>query len=88
MGFLKEVRARGSRFPLELDSNGSPCGKWASQFISYLGVCVRAHAPITMKTWRHVNDQLKANMWDDVKVTLSMSFFSCVILYLYFYVVS
>ncbi|XP_074274291.1 uncharacterized protein LOC141598502 [Silene latifolia] len=63
---LTLLRDQGIKLTVDFDDDGEPIGKNGAKYTSYVGLLGRAKVPITIKTWKDVEEDLKVKIWEDV----------------------
>ncbi|XP_074299535.1 uncharacterized protein LOC141630659 [Silene latifolia] len=63
---LTTLRDQGKKLKVEFDSDGEPIEKIGAKYTSYVGLLGRSKVLITICTWKHVGEELKLKIWDEV----------------------
>lgn len=53
---------------VEVNKNGLPVSANATKLGHKKGALVRTHVPISFKTWKHVHQKYKDDVWNELKV--------------------
>lgn len=61
-------KARGKKFKIRYNEFGVPIGNTRKTLQSYIGMLARTMIPIDISNWTKVDADVKAKLWDDVKV--------------------
>lgn len=61
-------KVRGKKFKVTCNELGAPNGSNRPKLASYVGMLARTMIPIHIRSWPHVEPELKSKLWLDVQV--------------------
>jgi len=68
---LKDItkdRIEGKLLPIEFDRNWNPTGEHRTKYVSFVSLLARNKPSITYLTWDAVDDRVKNQIWDTIRV--------------------
>ena len=67
----KEVRATSGKKPKVdiLEEDNRAIGKWSSSYSREIGIILHQDAPLRVKSWMHISNEDKGNLYERAKVT-------------------
>ncbi|KAK6150920.1 hypothetical protein DH2020_015852 [Rehmannia glutinosa] len=72
MDRLVVQRHKGNKLHIEFNDLGQPIGKVATEMQSYIGVLARKKVKITYKSWKHVPNDVRDDIWETVKMVFNV----------------
>ncbi|CAA7045957.1 unnamed protein product [Microthlaspi erraticum] len=69
----KVAKSHEEKVGVEFNSAGEPIGKGSVALSSFLGPLVREYVPVLLDDWRHIDEQTKETMWEEVQARFNLT---------------